>query len=90
MPVDNESLKRVLMRIKEFAHGAKSDGMRERLKPPPPPLEEKPEDLANPLDAKPDDPMAEPAGLGEGIESPQKENDEEMTLQKIRELLARV
>ncbi len=63
MSVDHESLKRVLMGIKGAARGFRKEKLQGRLTP---------DDVANPLDANPDDPVA-PVGL-EG--SPQEESME--------------
>lgn len=89
MPVDHESLLRVLKSMKATARGFKGDSLRDRLRPK---EEPKLEDVANPLDAKPDEMMAEPAGMlcEMSPESPEDEKKEDITLDEIRKLLARV
>jgi hypothetical protein len=94
MPVDHESVLRVLRSIKDTARGFKGDKLKARLMPM---MEPKADDVANPLDAKPDEEMAESAGMGDDSalgesspESPEKEKKEDTTIEEIRRLLARV
>ncbi len=99
MSVDHESLKRVLMSIKGAARGFKKGNLQDRLKPKPPM-----DEVANPLDAKPNDAMASGLGLPEGSpmeeagESPMEEGAEMSQgdqlspeeLEKIRKLIGSV
>ncbi len=93
MAIDHESLKRVLTSIKGAARGFKKDKLHARLNPAKPEAEL--DAVANPLDAKPEDPLAIPAGL-EG--SPEEEapepmdegGDAEAKLAAIRKLIGSV
>ncbi len=97
MPVDPESLKRVLANMKDTARGFRKEKLQGRLAPKPPPLDA----VANPLDAKPDDPMAPVALEGspdeEMGESPMEETaeapedaDAAAKLEMIRKLIGSV
>ncbi len=96
MAIDHESLKRVLTSIKGAARGFKKEKLQGRLSPKP---EAELDAVANPLDAKPEDPLAMPAGLEgspeeESTEAPMESmgesEDAEAKLAAIRKLIGSV
>lgn len=94
MPVDQESLKRVLMSIKGAARGFKKDQLAGRLKP------DAPDVPADPLTMKPDDgsdPLADPMAIQAGDSTdPAADGDSpelaaaEAKLEAIRKLIGSV
>lgn len=85
MTQDSESLVRVLRGIKQAAKGFRTEKLKGRLSSKPEVTAV--EVVANPLNDKPDEMLAKPAGMDSGVE-PEKKDDEEMPLEEIRKLLA--